>query len=145
MATNEEPDCKEQDLKKKIDQSRALKRLASALRISSRNLDQLDPYSCIVSGIDNLPLELPNINDSIWEVLSCEEIDVVNDFYSHRVPIQCRIRDCNALPVGFREVIVHQHVHGRRYTHLCAASDCYVPFDKLGNAKRHVATYVLIV
>lgn len=145
MASTGESYRKEQDLKRKTDQSSALKRLATALQYSRLNLDQPDLGSYIVPGIDNLPLDLPNFDDSTWKILSCEDIGFIKDFYSQQVPIQCRIRDCNAVPVGFREVLVHQHVHGRRYTHLCAAHNCYVPFDKLGNAKRHVATYVLIV
>lgn len=135
--------CKTQTIPKSHDELKALKRLSVALSKAAQQKNCTDPNAFIVCGIDELPSELPVFESSSsprWQPLTDDDVDRLRTFYNQRVPVQCRIRDCNAVPAGFREVVKHQHVHHRKYTHMCVAPNCYVPFDKLGNAKRHVAT-----
>lgn len=136
-------DSEQQKIRKRRDEMKALKRLAVALYYTKVKNIHPDPDLYIVAGIDELPLELPDGNvlkNASWNILNDEDMDYLTEFYDEKVPVQCRIRDCNSVPTGFREVLMHQYVHGRKYTHMCVAKGCHVPFDKLGNAKRHVAT-----
>lgn len=122
---------------------RSIHRLLSTLSKMSDDSSILSTSSYVVGGIEHLPLDLPSCDDllsSQWNITDADDINRLRQFYNHQIPVQCRIRDCTAIPTGFRNVMMHQHVHNRKYTHLCAAPGCYVPFDKLGNAKRHVAT-----
>lgn len=121
-------------------QDEIFRRLGQKLLAVSSVSSNLPQTSYILSGVNKLPRYL-NVHELPDDVRRNSVMkNSIISFYARETACECRIRNCSTVLSGFSNIMNHERDHDRIYSHMCIHEGCMVPFDKLGNAKRHELT-----